>query len=392
VPRDLAAFSRACEAVTAPAPSAGDWLEFARYHSGEVTFGLPLASMEPLVARLLSEVGRGVREARMIRHDALVTLLRSPYHDLVARLLREAIDDPDHQLLLDLASIVSDAPTRTTLFWAAERLSGPTPLHVQGAANVLQNLLVTGSFELDTWRELVPHLETAWSRAQGDPWRTAALRALCTALPGPVREELGAVHEHQPPAQQATVEWSRSAANVHYAFAQKVAREVAARLAQPEEPLLARLLFEGFFLPHLVRRAMGAWLVALSAFGGATMQVLLDLLDDSPDADTRSAALRVAAVCHGGQEVAGMSRLLDQPLDVDLFQVLNLAGRSGTILPDAVLARGLAGDRLMVQQSLYCLGMAGDPRLSQLAADPTRPDEVRRAARWWRDQGSRILA
>ena len=60
-------------------------------------------------------------------------------------------------------------------------------------------------------------------------------------------------------------------------------------------------------------------------------------------------------------------------------------------LPDASLAEGLAGDETSVRQTLYCLGMAGDARLRGLAGDASLPTTTRAAARWWLEQGSRIL-
>jgi hypothetical protein len=389
VPRDLEAFSRVCDAVAAPEPAAGDWLDFARHHASDVGYGLPLSSMEPLVARLINEVGRALREARMIRHDALVTLLGTPYRDLVSRMIREAVADPHQQIILDLSSIISDAPSRTVLHWAGERLSGPSRFHVQGAAAALQNMLVGGNLGLDTWRELLPYVERAWQRVDGEAERAEALTGLCAALPAVLQEQLSTIG-HRPTTPRATVGWSRSPANPHYAYALRISREVTSRLDQPEEPLLARLLFEGMFEPRLVRKAMGFWLVALSAFGDATMDVVLELLDTAPDAETRSAALRVAAACHRGQPVPGLAALLELPNDGDFSQVLRMAGRSGAALPQTALARGLAGDATTQRQTLYCLGLAGDPRLAALAADPTLPDAVRGGARWWLTAGSRL--
>lgn len=390
VPRDLESFSRVCAAVEAEGPTAGDWLEFARYHASDVGYGLPLSSMEPLASRLIGEAGRGIREGRMIRHDALVTLLRSPYHDLVSDMVREALADARQQIIFDLASIISDAPTLVTLHWLGRLLSGPTRFHVQGASAALQNMVVGNKLSLEAWRELVPYLERARKCVNGEAERTAALTALCSALPPAVQADLSTIG-HKPTTPRTTVAWSRSTSNPHFAFALRIAQTVTDRLGQPDEPLLARLLFEALFEPRLVRRSMGYWLVAFSAFGDETLLAILHLLEAAPDPETRSAALRVAAVCHRGQPLTGLEALLELPGDPDFFEVLHLVGRSGAELPEASLRRGLAGTESIRRQTLYCLGMAGDPRLADLAEDATLPDDVREGARWWLAAGSRLL-
>ena len=69
--RDLAEYSRACDAVQLPAPTGSAWLAFARQHALPRGFGLPSDLMEPLVRQLAGEVGRGVAGARLVRHEAI---------------------------------------------------------------------------------------------------------------------------------------------------------------------------------------------------------------------------------------------------------------------------------------------------------------------------------
>jgi hypothetical protein len=39
---------------------------------------------------------------------------------------------------------------------------------------------------------------------------------------------------------------------------------------------------------------------------------------------------------------------------------------------------------------MYAVGMCSDPLVVELALDPEAPEEVRRAARWWLANGSRV--
>jgi hypothetical protein len=391
-PRCLDSFSEAYDAVATGTPTAGDWLRFARQHASDVGFGLPRSLMEPMTDRLLSESGRAVGTARITRHLALTRLLRSPYRDLVHGRIRAAVEDPGHQFVHDLFSVISDSPGRDTVLWAGRMLSGPTRFHVRGASQALQAMLVGGQLGVDVWRELVPHVEEAWRRAEGDADRCEALGTLCASLPPVVQAELGGVTGDRPTTPRSWVRWSRTSDNVHYAFALRIARAATSSLGHPEEPLLARLVFEGCFEPRGVRMAQAFWLVGFSAFAGAVKEAILSGLAHSPDDLTRARALQVASVCHAGEPVEQLGALLARPTRDEFLQVLKFVGRSGARLPDAALVRGLAADEQTVRQTLSCLGMAGDARLATIAEDPSHPEDVRRTATWWLKEGSRILA
>jgi hypothetical protein len=99
----------------------------------------------------------------------------------------------------------------------------------------------------------------------------------------------------------------------------------------------------------------------------------------------------VATVCHSGEDVSGVDGLLDSRDDAEFVQAVTIVGRSGGALPTRSLTRGLSADETTVRQTVYCLGMAGDPRLAGIAEDPALPPTTRRAARWWIEQGSRVL-
>ena len=389
--RDLAEYSRSCDAVLVPSPTASAWLAFARQHALSRGFGLPTAAMEPLVHRLTGEVGRGVAGARLTRHEAINILLESPYSLLVTDVLRSAVDDREHQNFYDLTSVLSDHPTDELVLWAGGLLSSPSIFQVRGAAYALQGMFVSGSRRVSDWRPLVPLLERAWSRADADAARIAILTQVCRTLPTDVRPELRDAGVAAPTALQPPVTWSRTRSNVHFRFAASVARTACVALGHPEEPLLERLLFEAFFEPRGVRMSTSTWLLMASPFSGALVRAIFDVRDDCPDPASRAAALRVAAVCHAGEDLPEVESLLENRHPGDFAQATAMIGRAGQSLPDQVLARGLAGDETTVRQTLYCLGMAGDSRLVEITQHETLPATTRRAARWWIEQGSRIL-
>ncbi|HEU4811510.1 MAG TPA: helix-turn-helix transcriptional regulator [Nocardioides sp.] len=389
-PRCLESFSRSYEAIdTSSTPSAGAWLEFARQHAREDGFGLPRSLMEPVVNRLANEVGRGVASARFIRHEALGVLVGSVYGDVVGAVLRAAVEDPDHQNFYDLTSAISDRPSLDLMHWAGDLLRSPSTFQARGASYVLHGMLVGGGLSARDWMELVAHLDRAWEELGGDPTRATMLAEVAGALPPDVQARLRGV-EPAPP--RPSVTWSLSRHNVHYAFAVSIARAACVRRGHAEEPLLARLLFESFFEPRGVRMAMASLVLAHSPFAGDLTHVILEARDACPDLGTRSAALRVAALCHTGEDVAGVDALLETGDPADFAHATTIIGRSGQSLPPRALERGLAGDETTVRHTLYCLGMAGDARLPGIAADPSRPSSTRRAADWWVAQGSRILA
>lgn len=391
-PVTLEAYSRAYEAVSGETPTAGAWLEFALRHTGTSGFGVPESQMKPLVARLAREVCRGVSAARLIRVHALLRLLEGPYAELAAGVLRREVEDPDHQNFYDLTGVLSHHPTPETARWGCDLLRSSSIFQVRGGSYLLQGLMLVSGLSLQTWSDLVPQLERAWSQSVGDPARAEAVAQVASALPPSVQRQFSERSGLRPAPPRPPVTWSRSRGSVHYAFASAVAREACVRLGVPEEPLLARLLFEAFFEPRGVRRSLAGVYLAHSAFAGVLPRVLLDSLDEGPDPVSRTAALRVTAFCHTGLEPLPVEPLLDSGDDADLVPALTVMGRSGQSLPERAVARGLAGDEDLVRMTLYALGMAGDPRLEGLAADPGRSASTRRAARWWIERGPRILA
>jgi len=388
--RCLDRFSRACEAVEVAAPTGGAWLEFARQHAEDGGLGLPRALMETHVRRLARELTRSMGVGRGTRSEALVLLRCSIYAEVVDDVVRPLVLDPDSQNYWDLLSTLSDHPTPSLLDWLASLLGEPSIYRALGASYALQNMLVVGGLGLEDWSRLAPHLHRAWEDSDGDPARRELLGQLWSALPPPLQAQIRETCCPEPTTRPVPRVWSRTRRNVHYGFADSVARTVTARRGQAEDPLLSRLLFEAMFDPRGVRLSNATRLLAYSPFAADLVRVLLEERDRCPDAVSRTAALRVAAYCHAGEDVAGVDALLDSGGDADFEHALTIYGRSGRLLPQAAVDRGLAADEMTARRTLYALGLAGDPRLTGISSQTSLPTWVRRGADWWTDLGPRI--
>ena len=387
-PATLETFSRAYDAVAVDRPTAGAWLTFARMHAEPAGFGLPATVMESLVQVLADEVGRGVTASRLTRHEALGRLAESPYGAMTLAIIRERVEDPDNQTIYDLTSVLSDHPSPELTAWACRLLASPSLFHVRGASYALQGMLVHGGLSLASWRDVVPLVRTAQDAAHGHDEKLTAIGQVVAALPPALRPDLRAAGVRAP-ARPSSQPWSRTRGNPHYLAATAIARAACQELDQPDEPLLERLLFEACFELRGVRMAVATWTLLSSPFAAALARAIIRNTS-WPDEACRVAATRVAAAVNDGEPLIGVEALLDEEA---LFgAATTIIGRSGGRLPDDALARGLAGDETTVRQTLYALGMAGDPRLTALAEEGAQPPAISRAARWWLTRGGRVLA
>jgi transcriptional regulator with XRE-family HTH domain len=389
----LERFSQSFEAIAAERPSGGAWLAFARHHSSQEGFGLPTRLMEPHVRRLADEMCRSVGMVTFLtRYEALARLRCSAYGDLVGSVLQEMALEPDHPVVFNLMSVLSERPTADLLHWAGTLLGHESLLVAQGASYALQSMLVVRGLSVEDWESLVPQFTRAWLDDGSDAARRAVLTDLCAALPPVVQSRIRStcrVEAEPPPGPQV---WSRGRRNAHYGFARSIAGAACARLGHHEEPLLERLLFEAMFDPRGVRMSTSTSFTAASPFAGALAQLLIERRGDAPDEASRSAALRVATSCHAGEELPAADPLLRSRSASELEAGVLIVGRSGRSLPQDALEHGLSGAETTVRRTLHALGMVEDPRLADIASDRGLPEPTRRAARWWTEHGGRILA
>jgi hypothetical protein len=348
--------------------------------------------MAEQVRRLASELPRSARAARFTRLEALVLLRCSAYAETVEEVVRPLVLEPDAQNYWDLLNAVGERPTPSLLAWYGSLLRDPSHYRAQGASYAIQSALVMGGLDREAWLGVLDQAERACAEAGDDPVRKAMLLQLFDALPPRLRE---LVREDFRPAMErpaGPTVWARNRTNAHYAVAESLALEVTTGRGHPDEPMLARLLFEALFERRGVRMSNAAMLVSFSPFAPDVARVLLERGDEGPDDATRAATLRLAAQCHPGDEVPDLDTLLASSDEGEFRHALTVASRVDRPLPRSVVERGLAADEMTARLTLYVLGRAGDTRLPSIASDRSRSDEVRGGARWWLREGSAVLA
>ncbi len=390
-PADLDEYSRSVDAVLLDEPRGGDWLRFAREHEDDRRFGLPVRSMQPLVARLASETSRAVGIAYLTRYEALSRLRCSAYAPIVDEVVREIVRDPDTQVVVDLMIVVSERPTRSLFEWATELLSHPTLGVVRGASLAIENMRSVGGISPDAWLGLAPAFVRAYALATDDQPRRVTLTKLFKNLPPrtrtAIRAELKERLEHVP----GPVGWDVSRQNAHLELARQLADTVCAEMDHPEQPLLARMLFEILYEFRGTRSGTSGLILMASPFVEVVHPHLMDLAVNGPDETSRDGARGVVSALQTAAtdlDVTGWLESGDAGLVHTAYLLLGNAGRS---MSDEELEAGLAADPVTAGKAIYSAGMAQHPRLCELAADPTRPGSVRSAAAWWLREGGRIV-
>lgn len=295
--------------------------------------------------------------------------------------------DPSTQIVYDLMSAVSEGASARLLAWTSGLLGHERRIVMVGATLAIENMRSVGGLDGAAWLELAPHFVRAYGEA--DRSRRVVLTRLFKNLPPRTRAEITAHLTDRLEPVPGPVGWSRTRRNSHFELCRQVAASACADLGQPEQPMVARLLFEVLYDFRNTRSATSAFLLVASPFADALHRPLLETVLAPPDGTSRDAALG-ALTWFPGEGVPDVAAWLEGP-DPDLAGTARiLLAHAGVALPDAVLDVGLEGDEAEVRMLLYCAGMAAHPRLRELSADPARPEPVRTAAAWWLRQGSRV--
>lgn len=393
-PGPVAASVRELSALTARVgrveTTGADWLAWARALAQPGAIGLPEELGLARTEVLISELGRSVGSGYPARYQALALLRDSAYGHLVLAAAQEVAADPHVQVLYDTMSAVGEAVTPEAVEWCLALLAQDRPWLVVGAALALENMAeVSGDPEF--WTDLVdPLIYLLEEHAGQDPqhhWVSHLLRL----VPLPVLRAAGRVPA-VPLAPTADIsDWSRTQLNRHWSDCQTRALAVTDGLGLPEQPVLARLLFDIAVGPHESRAVSGYMLVAaLPELRAAVGRQVAELASGHDDAVIRERAGRRLGGVLGGDRCDLAEGWLRDGTAADRERACHVYGEAGVRLPDDLLRR-LVGSERTRSAALYAAGMAGHPQLPALAVDPTLPDPARGAAAWWLRQGARIV-
>lgn len=388
-PTDLAGFDAAVDPVLTGDATAADWLRFALAHQGGSGFGLPSDLMRPMVDRLLSEMGRSVGTAHVVRYEALTRLRCGPYADLVEAAVRDLVADPDTQVLYEAVSLVAELPTPRVLAWAGELLGHDSDRVAHGAMLAVENLRSVGGLPVAAWQRLVPDFLAAYRRA--DRGRRTELTELYKNLPAPVRRAVLAGLDAPLQPVRAPVDWTASRRNRHYAIASDLACKVCSDAAVPDQPMLARLLFEVLYDFRRPRVATSSFLLTAAPLEGLLLPRLLALVADGPDQATREGAAGAVTLVQSATETPDVLPWLASD-DRRLVRCgLTAAAHGGVTVPEETL-RALLRDPGLRRHALYAAGMTAHPLLVTLSTDASVTSDVRAAAAWWLRSGGRVPA
>ncbi|HET8559192.1 MAG TPA: hypothetical protein VFL69_01610 [Marmoricola sp.] len=384
-PPTLEEWSAAYGQVSFAEPRGIDWLHFADMMALPGVLGLPLELAAPKVERLARELSRSVGVAHLLRYEALAQLRCSSYGDLVLDVVRNLVEDPGTQVLYDLMAVSAERPTDALLGWCGELLGRPTPHVVRGGVIAIETMRQHGG-PLD-WTLIQDPFAEAFNGAE--PWRRALLSHAFRVLPPKIRAALLPRLDHPVGQVRQPMDWTPSRRNLHYNLCQELAREITQRLGLDHQPILARLLFEAIYDFRETRRGNAIFFLAALPF----QEVLADAMlkaTTSEDVTTREGAvLAVAGLGHGAYVDAARAWVRTDEESLRAAGLMVLAHAADYIVPERM--RDLMLQPYPVGRlAMYAVGMCADPLVVEASLDPGVPEEVRRAARWWLANGSRV--
>ncbi len=371
------------EQVLGSEVTGGQWLRWARALSQPGAIGLREVVARDLVRTLVAELSRSTSHAYPTRYEALALLRCSGYGHLVLEVAQEEAADPYVQVLNDLMSAVGEAPTPDAVAWCLDLLDSERPRLVVGAALAIEAMgdVAGAAFWSRLVEPLLDHVDRADAGTTAHEWISHLLRL----VPRDVLAATGRRPRHPLADGAAIPDWSRSRLNRHWTECHERASEITTELGLPDQPMLARFLFEVAMGPHESRAVTSSMLLgALPDFPGAVGAHVGEIADSHPDPVVRErAGRRLAGALHGCR-VPLITQWFHHGDAEQQERAYRIAGAAGLSIPATCLVTD------PTDAKLYAAGMTSHPALTTLAEDPARPAEVRGAAQWWLRRGGRI--
>ncbi len=384
-----AAMSALHEPVLAGVATGGQWRDWARAMAQPGNIALPHDLAREQAVALLGELTRADGTAYRSRYDAVTTLRRSAWADVVLEAVQAVVADPHVQDVNNPASALGETFDDRARSWLVDLLADPREVVVQGAAIGL-GAMAQAHGGPDFWDpvldDVVERFNDIGPAGDGWYWLSHLLRLLPSETLALARPRLA--HPPSPVGQSLRPEGRQ----VLVVECQRQAEEASAALGLPHQPLLARLLFEVVGDGRSSRSHTSAMLLAtLPSVRRVAVAALVDLAETYPDPWLRArSASRVTSLVEGDLPARVRERLATSQ---DLApRDLHWAAKDGVVPDQRAVRRVLADPRgeLSTNELLLPVGWAGWPLLRSLVEEPGWPDEMRGGAAWWLRTGSRL--
>lgn len=388
---DVAAMSDMTERLlSAPSLDGGQWLTWSAAMGQPGNIGLPAPVVRDLTRRLAGELIRAVGAGYPTRYEALTRLRCSAYGEIVFEVIREMVDDPHAVGVVDLASAASECNSESVVEWGLDLMRRDDPTLVVAGGIALENL---GSIcGRDFWMRIAPDLLEAFDGSEPGSMRAQRSAHVVRLVPGSVWQELGLRPARRLPPAPQVASWSREAENDMWQACVDGAQRMVADLDLPDQPMLARFLFDIAFGPWETRFATAAMLLtALPGIGRQLSDEMVRLMGCVSDPQLQA---RVAWRLGELRDGHPLSRAPEWLISADPDRVaaaLNASGAAGEHVSVSVLTRAVHHPQL-VRAAIQSAGLSGHPILEKWAGDEDMADDVRAAARWWIDSGQRIIS
>ena len=219
---------------------------------------------------------------------------------------------------------------------------------------------------------LVPHFLAGFEAADQRPGHAEMFTTLFKNLPAPLRLKLLDQLPRPLTPVSGPLSWDADDHNVHYALCERLSQEVVAEVGVPEQPMLARLLFEIIYDFRAPRVATSAFLLMASPLVDALQPRLARLSVEGPDQVTRSGALRGLHQVQVPRGREALQQWFDLARPLGSARAMVVAGNAGLELPDEVLDQ-VRDDSVLSRSTLEGLGLTQHRGLATLAGDPPGP-------------------
>lgn len=385
------AVSAAVEGVLTPPATGGDWLALARLLAQPGALGFPDRYLRPLVDRLVAEIGRGMGASFQTRYEALALLRRSAYGEVVMESAEAYFADRGTQLVSALTTCIIQRSEPGALQWIADRVDDDRTFMIYGLDMAVMSLLDAGTdWAADSTLEvLAERLAWALADAEGRPSRVGVLRDMARRLPEEVwaqmMPDLGS-----DPAPLAVCWEQDEETNPQWALVAGATRAFESRHALGPQPMLTRLLFEMLYEERELSSYTGLNLLVALPCRSTVVELLVDIADRTTDQAAAASARRMVVRMATGEPL-DVAHWIASDDDTTRAYGLVLQAHAGRLVEREQIEWLLSGDELRQHTALYVAGMSQDRFLHELAQDATRPESVRRAARWWIETGGRVV-